>query len=98
MTTMRKDQISEMLFVMSEMTKAACEGTNFVEISTYVKNHCPGIEPEFVEVFRDAITPIVVKQRKLARLDELTKLFEEQQMDHKEYEEWNYLLQELGLE
>lgn len=56
---MNKTQISEMLSVMSDMTKAACEGMNFVEISTYVRNHCPGIEPEFVEVFRDMLCPII---------------------------------------
>ena len=62
-TMMNKTQICEMLSVMSDMTKAACEGVNFVEVSTYVRNHCPGIEPEFVEVFRDMIYPIVRKNR-----------------------------------
>ena len=64
-TMMNKTQICEMLSVMSDMTKAACEGVNFVEVSTYVKNHCPGIEPEFVEVFRDMIYPIVRAHKNL---------------------------------
>lgn len=54
-----------MLMVMSDMTKAAMQGVNFTEISTYVKSNCPGIEPEFVEVFRDMISPIVKKHQRL---------------------------------
>lgn len=50
---MHKEQISNMLWEMAEMVDAVHNGSRFVEISTYVKNHCPGIEPEFIEVFRD---------------------------------------------
>ena len=56
---MRKDQICEMLWVMGEMTEQACNGMVFTEISTYVKNHCPGIEPEYIEIFRDFLSPII---------------------------------------
>lgn len=60
-TTMNKTQICEMLCVMADMVQQANNGTNFVEISTYVRNHVPGILPEYVEVFRDIISPIVHK-------------------------------------
>jgi hypothetical protein len=49
---------------MHQMTKEAClNNTNFVEVSTYVKNHCSNIEPEFIEVFRDLIIPICNKNK-----------------------------------
>lgn len=56
---MNKQEIRDMLLLMHNMTKEVCLNfTNFTEISTYVKNCCPNIEPEYVEVFRDLITPI----------------------------------------
>ena len=47
-----------MLITMHEMTYLACNGTKFTEISTYVKNHCENIDPEYIEVFRDFIAPL----------------------------------------
>lgn len=60
---MTKDQISEMLWVMGEMTQQACDGNVLTEISTYVMNHVPGIEPEYIEIFRDFLCPIVHKKQ-----------------------------------
>lgn len=58
---MNNTSIINMLTLMSNMTKQAMEGTNFVEVSTYVRNHIDGIDPSFVEVFRDMICPIVME-------------------------------------
>ena len=52
---MRKDQICEMLWTMGAMVSGVYEGHNYTEVSTFVKNHVSGIEPEYVEVFRDFI-------------------------------------------
>ena len=77
---MTKIQIAEMLCVMCDMTKAALEGVNFVEISTYLKNHVPGIEPEYIEIFRDMITPIMSRRSNSTmgqlRYNEVTGEFE----------------------
>lgn len=60
---MTKGEIINMLLTMHEMTKSACEKKiAFNEISTYVKELCPNIEPEYVELFRDLITPISKEQ------------------------------------
>ena len=59
---MTKEEIINMLLTMHEMTKLACKETVFTEVSTYVKNHCPNIEPEYIEIFRDLIIPMNKKQ------------------------------------
>ena len=58
---MTKKEIADMLITMYEMTYLACNGTNFTEVSTYVKNHCKNIDPEYIEVFRDFIAPLCKK-------------------------------------
>lgn len=62
---MTKEETINMLLTMHEMTKQACEKAVFTEVSTYVKNHCPNIDPEFVEVFRDVIIPMSNENSKL---------------------------------
>lgn len=64
---MTEEDIKQMLLVMHDMTKLACDNTIFTNISTYVKNHCPNIEPAYVELFRDVITPISEQNEKLRR-------------------------------
>lgn len=59
---MTKQEIINMLITMHDMTRLACEGTKFTEISTYVKNHCKNIDPEYIEVFRDFIIPLCKKE------------------------------------
>jgi hypothetical protein len=61
---MNKEQIIEMLCVMCDMTREALGGAIFVDVSGYVRNHCPGIQPEYIEVFRDMLNPIIAKNRK----------------------------------
>lgn len=61
---MTKKEIISMLFLMHSMTNYAKDGIIFTEISTYVKNHCPNIEPEYIEVFRDLLTPLCKENQK----------------------------------
>lgn len=56
---MTKKEIADMLWTMGEMVKEASNGTIFTEVSTYVKNKCPNIEPEYIEIFRDTLHPII---------------------------------------
>lgn len=95
-TKMNKTEIIEMLFVLADMITAAKSGTNFVEISTYVKNHVPGIEPEFVEAFRDILGPILHREKLLERYRYLTMLFEMHSMSQSDYEEWCDICNELA--
>lgn len=62
---MTNEDIKNMLLVMHDMTKLACDNCIFMDVSTYVKNHCPNIEPEYVELFRDIFIPISNKNAKL---------------------------------
>lgn len=59
---MTDGEIINMLLIMHEMTKQACNNTNLVDISTYVKKYCPNIESKYIEVFRDLITSVYKKQ------------------------------------
>ena len=52
--------IITMLQEMSTMTKNITEGVVYTDIPTYLKNHVPGITPEYIEVFRDIISPLQV--------------------------------------
>ena len=54
-----------MLLIMHDTTKLACNDCIFMDVSAYVKNHCPNIEPEYIELFRDILTPISNKNAKL---------------------------------
>lgn len=66
---MTKEQIGEMLFVLADMITAVNEGgTKFVEIPTYLRNHVPGIEPEYIECIRDILGPLYVNKKKEAKI------------------------------
>lgn len=73
----RRNKTVEMLRLMSEMTQEAISGTKFVEISTYLKNLIPDIEPEEIEVFRDMLVPIMNRPMSSLRYNEETGEFEE---------------------
>lgn len=52
--------IDEAIIVASQMY----QGTIFVELSTYFKNHIPGITNEEIEILRDILLPIQERVQK----------------------------------
>ena len=46
------------LNLMAKMVSDIHNGTEFVEVSTYVKNNIPNLSPSVIEMFRDIIYPI----------------------------------------
>lgn len=47
-----------LLSEMCDMSIAIADGCKFVEISTYLRNHIPGITDAEIELFRDILGPV----------------------------------------
>lgn len=55
---MDTQHLFNLLSEMCDMSIAIADGCKFVEISTYLRNHIPGITAEQIELFRDILTPV----------------------------------------
>ena len=55
---MNTEHLFNLLSEMCDMSIAIADGCRFVEISTYLRNHVPGITTEQIELFRDILNPV----------------------------------------
>jgi hypothetical protein len=55
---MNDNHLANLLMEMCDMATAIAQGCQFVEISTYLRNHIPGITDAEIELFRDILNPV----------------------------------------